>query len=538
MPRYVIDKNDFLKGIAISEETGGFWRDQNGIDVYRTPGLLRPGVTSGSVYSEASATALTSPITRMVFADDSASPNSGIAYIVALSTNHGVRIRINAADSETAAVVAFSGNNAAAKEGAAFYKLGSASSSRPALFYSLDTDIGMYDTSLDFTVNANWDDNFMSSVPANASSIVSTTFRTMYHHKRQDVLYWNSGSSGNQVDKFDANTGVNGTLTENALDLPAGWEIRDFAQLRDYLAILAITPNLTTVATDRAFIQPKSKIFYWDGVADTWNYETPVIEDRLMGLFNNENGLFAYGVGDGISYYQLELEQANRLFNWPGTGNTIDLSAGVRDGNDVANYRAVATRGRQSFILGKDGNDAYIFAIGNRFGLPFGIHKPYLLKTAAGTVDLGDIVAVSPTKIYASYHDDNGASADQYRVVRFSSGNSSSTASTADTVELDSYFGGFGRMKKLKSIRFDFDKLASGDQIDLYKEVDYAGSWTRIDGGGSTAATNRIAYADLGAISTAHYNGADKFRHLRLRWNFVAGNAKIRRIVIEFDYND
>ena len=532
MPQYVIDKKDFLKGLSLSEELGGFWRDMQGIDVYRTPGVLRPAVILGSVYSESSSPALTTPITQLI----PTNVDGSIQAVIALSNAHAVRIRLNAADSENVATtVVFSGANAADKLGAAIYRLGSASSNRPALFYSLDTDIGMYDFSLAFGTNGNWDDNFMSTIPASGAAIGSERFRAMYHHKRHNILYWNDG---NEVDKFDALTGVNGTLTQSALDLPVEWEIRDFAQLRDYLAILAVNPP--TGGSDDQFIQVNSKVFFWDGISDSWNYETPLIHDHIVRLLNTEGGLFGVGKGDGISYYQFELEQSRRIFNWLGTGSAIDITAGRRDGNDLASYGGITAAGNQILLLGKDGNNAHVLSLSNRFNLKqIVLNKLYYLKTAAGTIDLGDIVAVSPTKIYASIHDDNGAGADQYRVVRFSSGNSSETVARGDTVELSNYFERTpGRKKRINYIEFYTDELASADVLEIYKEIDYDATWTRLDGAGSAGAENSIRESDFSGENrtTLKFTRTDPFRFLRLRFDFTAGNIKVRRIVVDFDY--
>lgn len=536
MPQYVIDKRDFLKGLSQSEEIGGFFRDMRGINVHSQSGIgvLMNNSKEVGVYSEGSSTALTSPITQLIHYS-----SGGTQIVAGLSNNHAVRIRVNAVDGEDVSqVITFSGGNTNDKRGAAIYHFGTQSSSGVGLFYSDDTDIGAYDVSGTFTTEQKWNADFMSTVPAGATTVSSASFRAMYHHKRHDILYWNGGTNGNQVDKFDANTGVNGTLSKNALDLPTDWEIRDFGQLRDYLAILAITPK--SGGSDDAFIQFRSKIYFWDGISDSWQYETPLINDHLVGLINTEKGLFAIGKGDGISYYQIELEQASRVFNWPKSN--IDITAGRRDGNDLANYRAVTSTGNQLFFLGKDGNNAHVFSVGERFGVSSSkvLGKTFYLKTqtSTGVIDLGDLVAVTPTKFYASFHDDNGASADQYRIVRFSPGNANTKDARVDTVELDSYFGGFGRLKKLNWIRFDMEPLVSGDVLEIYKELDYAGSWTRLDGASSAGAENSIRESDFSGENrkTIKFTRAEQFRHLRLRFDWTGGSVKIRRIVIGFDY--
>ncbi len=101
---------------------------------------------------------------------------------------------------------------------------------------------------------------------------------------------------------------------------------------------------------------------------------------------------------------------------------------------------------------------------------------------------------------------------------------------------MDGYFGGHGRLKQLNWIRFDVEELATGDVLEVYKEIDYDGSWTRVDGTGSAAATNAIRYADLQSETTIGFTRSDMFRHMRLRFNWTGGAVKIRRIVVDFSY--
>src|SRR3990167_3473423 len=504
MAQFVIDKRDFLKGLSQSEEIGGFFRDMQGINIYSNSGIgvLMNNSKEVGVYSEGSATPLSSPVTQLI-----RSSFSGTQVVFALSSRHGIGLRMTGADTDTAPnIITFTGNNIGDKRGAAMYHLGTQSNSDIGLFYSFETDIGCYDITKTFTTQGQWNEDFMSTVPASASTVASVTFRAMYHHKRHDILYWNGGV--NKVDKFDANTGVNGTLTENCLDLPVNWEIRDFGQLKDFLAVLAVTPP--TGGSDDANVQYKSKIFFWDGTSDSWTYETPLIHDHILRLVNTEEGLFGVGKGDGISYYRFEVEQAARLFNWVGAGSVIDLTTGRRDGNDLANYGAIDSIGNQLLFLGKDGNDGHIFTAGNRFGLAPDrvLGKAFFVKssTGIGLLRMGDMVTVSPNKHYVSYwYDTDGSgtanAGDQFRIVRFSPGNANTQDGRADTVELDSYFGGVGRLKKLNYIRFDIDELASGDVLEIYKEIDYDNTWTRLDGTGSAGAENSIRESDFSGDS-------------------------------------
>ena len=541
MSQYVIDKRDFLKGLSQSEEIGGFFRDMQGINVHSKSGvgILMNNSSVSTVYSEASATALTSPITQII-GPIGLGGTSSIKSVIALSNNHAVRLQLSGADSETISIIEFAGGNSIDKTGAALYHFGSQSSSGIGLFYSSASDIGAYDTSGTFTTEQKWNVDFMTTVPANDGAPVlgSRKVRYMYHHRGHDILYFNGGTGQGNICKFDANIGVNGTFSEDVLDLPKDWEVRGFGQLRDYLAILAVNP--LTGSADDPFMQFRSKIFFWDGIKDSWTYETPEIADDLLRLKNTEDGLFAIGKGDGITYYQIEFEQAKRIFNWVGN---VDITSGRRnDDNDLAYYGAVESSGNELFILGKDGNDVHIFTAGDRFDLSSKktIRKTFFVhsQTNTGIVDLGDLLTISPTRIYASYHDDNGGSADQYRIVRFSPGNANTTDARTDTVELDSYFGGIGRLKKLNWIRFDIEPLKTGDVLEVYKELNYAGSWTRLDGTSPAGAENSIRESDFSGENrtTIKFTRGDQFRHMRLRFDWTGGSVKIRRIVVDWDY--
>lgn len=531
MPRYTLDKREFLKGIGLSEEIGGVWADQQGIDFYRKPGVLQAGFAKATVYDETEATALTSPITEMQFFGDSA-----IGAIIALSKNHGVLLRLSGNTSETESVIAFSGAGAADKRGSAMYKI---ASGNRALFYSLETDIGMYDVTLGFTTEANWDHDFMSTIPASAATVGVAQQRPMYHYRRSDKLYWGDGA--NKVDQFDANTGANGTLTKNALDLPGEWVIQDFGYLQNYLAILAVTP--TYLGSDISRMRLHSKVFFWDTFSDSWSYESPLIPDHLLRLANDGPGLFGVGKGEGLSLYQIGLEDANPLVNWtPPNENTITLDSGRRDGNDEAHDGAFIPLGGQFLALAKDGNDAHVISLGSKVrGMPFVLNKPLFAKAAAGTIDLGDIIAATNNRYYVAIHDDNGASADIYRIIRFSSADGSDTGSFVETVELDSYFGGDGREKTANYIEVQFEPLGATDLVDVDYEKNLSGTWTDI---AATAALSAFGGSSA-STTTPGTNGTNwvfdklsigNFKQLRLKFTLTAGSPKIRRIIVGFDY--
>jgi hypothetical protein len=505
-------------------QVGGFWADLKAVDPFRKAGVFRPGFGAATVIDKDTATpdATTSLIRYLV----KSKAVGGGRVFYGLSSTKAFRVVVGSSTTDAPISLAFA--SAQDIRGAAAYKI---ANGNDALFYAFDTDIGMYDQTLTFNEEASWDHNFMSTIPTGASTLSnSSTVHPLYHFKKTDILYI---GAENIIDQFDANVGANGTLTKNALDLPKGLQIVDISQLGDYLAILAVTKR-------DLYVKPTSHVFFWDTYSSSWTYDYE-IQDHVRKLVFDRGKLYAIGEGDGLNVYQLYLREAVLKESFTGT---IALDAQRRDGNDEGTGTMAAASNGLILIGALHDNNFHIFNYGHKkAGIPFSLGKMLYVRTAVGTIDIGDILFMKPDRIYLSWQDDNGAAADDYNLTRFSSLDGSQAGSYGDTVELDNYFGGSGRLKTLKKIRVEFDPLASGEYFSLYYTKDYGTSYRYIVD--NTAASTRISNNTASTIqvgSATSYEFLNSeiglFRQLNLRLFSESGDVKIRKVIIYWDYAD
>ena len=186
MAQYVLDKRSFIKGLSLSEELGGPFRDMQGVNVYSQSdvGVLMNANTVVTRYSESQLA--NSLFTHILMRSDA----SGI---IALSCSLAVGTSITGDNADSFGTLAggqFTGANLADKRGAAIYHLGTQSQSDIGVFYALETDIGVANLTRAETVL--WNADFMSTVPSGASVLGSMNVRHLYVHKKQDILYWNT----------------------------------------------------------------------------------------------------------------------------------------------------------------------------------------------------------------------------------------------------------------------------------------------------------------------------------------------------------
>jgi hypothetical protein len=299
------------------------------------------------------------------------------------------------------------------------------------------------------------------------------------------------------------------------------------------LAILAVTKR-------DLYVKPTSHVFFWDTYSSSWTYDYE-IQDHVRKLVFDRGKLYAIGEGDGLNVYQLYLREAVLKESFTGT---IALDAQRRDGNDEGTGTMAAASNGLILIGALHDNNFHIFNYGHKkAGIPFSLGKMLYVRTAVGTIDIGDILFMKPDRIYLSWQDDNGAAADDYNLTRFSSLDGSQAGSYGDTVELDNYFGGSGRLKTLKKIRVEFDPLASGEYFSLYYTKDYGTSYRYIVD--NTAASTRISNNTASTIqvgSATSYEFLNSeiglFRQLNLRLFSESGDVKIRKVIIYWDYAD
>ena len=127
-------------------------------------------------------------------------------------------------------ITAHGGHSTVVGSDLAFYDIGGTK----YVFYSwndsTDGDVGRLNLG-----GSTFDDDFMSTVPANAAAL--GTGPHILVPAENGFMYI---TSLNSIHKFDGTTGANGTLTASVIDLPLGWEIVDAISYRGFLWIGAV----------------------------------------------------------------------------------------------------------------------------------------------------------------------------------------------------------------------------------------------------------------------------------------------------------
>ena len=119
-----------------------------------------------------------------------------------------------------------------------------------------DWDVAQYTFATASTV---WDDDFMSTASASPLASPYLTGGKGYPHPMivgdDDILY--IGSS-NYVHAYDGATGANGTFYPAVLTLPAGFVVKSFAKIENYLIVFAYYNN-----TNSSYLG-QAKAYFWN----------------------------------------------------------------------------------------------------------------------------------------------------------------------------------------------------------------------------------------------------------------------------------
>lgn len=131
-------------------------------------------------------------------------------------------------------------------------------------FYSFndatDWDVGTFD------LNATFDDDFMSTVPASPLASPYLAGGAGYPHplmrNQLDVLLM---GDRNFVHQYDGQNGTNGTFSAAVLTIPAGYIITAFARYQQFTMIFAYRMSATVSSNN--YLLGESRCFLWDNLS-------------------------------------------------------------------------------------------------------------------------------------------------------------------------------------------------------------------------------------------------------------------------------
>ncbi len=164
----------------------------------------------------------------------------------------------------------------------------------PYAFYSFndatDADVGTYDLASTF------DDDWMSTVPTVGPNLLLD--KTNPHPMivgDDDCLYI---GDGRYLDKYDGQTGTNGTFTRSKLNLPLGSVITSYSKIENFLVVYAYKPSLTGTN----FYKSEVRAYFWDYVSEDPTYARPIQGNYVNGgfVYKGQPGCFIEGTDPSL----------------------------------------------------------------------------------------------------------------------------------------------------------------------------------------------------------------------------------------------
>jgi len=261
----------------------------------------------------------------------------------------------------------------------------------------------------------------------------------------------------------------------NYITLPAGYRVRCFGYYKEYLAIG--TQRGSTITA-----QDTGRIYFWDGIASTYNFYVDVPEGGINALLGSKGKLFVwagyqgnllvYSGGDSVEELKqvplIEDTKYIEIFPQAVTMWKTLIRFGVAGNADSVNVqRGVYTWGSQ--------NSRYEDSLSYDYVLSTG--------TLGSNAKIGLLMVVNK-KLLVGYQDNVSYGVDYIDA-------SNNPVSTGEVQQLLSDDGIIYHEKEALTIVANFEPLVSGESVDLKYKLDRADSWTYL--GAVTTADETIA---------------------------------------------
>ena len=286
-----------------------------------------------------------------------------------------------------------------------------------------------------------------------ASDLETADFHTYYQFLVSDKYHPMTQHLNNLVignERYLATLTGGGTYNPHELTFPSGHRVRALGFYREYLAIGTWQgTNITDFDSGR--------IFFWDGIADTYNFFIDVPEGGINALLGTPQGLYIWaGYSGDILLYQGG-DRAAKAKQVPKM--VLDKWMEVEPGG-VAMWRSLV-----HFNVAGDSDSTAIekgtYSWGQktqRSPLALGYDYPLSIGVRTGTdVDVGMLQA-SGQDLFIGWR--NGVA---YGVDKVSVGNSPFSTGRIDLLTTD--LGRISKDKQPLTLRTDFKKLVSGESI-------------------------------------------------------------------------
>ena len=287
-----------------------------GIDPYRYPGMLSPGVQPADVGE-------VSVVSSAIVAGVS---DGATAYLVGGTKNQiltlsGTPALTNPSPNTITAAAGHSDHTGITAEDVVVYSAMVSSTRAKRRFYSwydgTDGDIGM-------ETGGTYNDDYMTTVPSGfAASIVTGPIPMIVG--TDDILYF---GNGNNLGSFDGSVAADGVVVYNKLVLPKDFIITCLVNLPNYLVIFA-----STQTNANNTYRGDSVAFFWDKRSADPTFSYPIQTSYVTAAFNYGTSIGCFGTGISTSIGG----NNNKLFLFDGSKfnvvktfpNTCPIRGGV-----------------------------------------------------------------------------------------------------------------------------------------------------------------------------------------------------------------
>ena len=302
-------------------------------------------------------------------------------------------------------------------------------------------------------------------VTTDAGNLETADFHTYYQflvtdadfHPAIQMLNFLAIGNGRYLAKWDATT-----YTPHKLTFPSGYRVRCLGFWREYLAI-------GTWKGTNIYDYDEGRIFFWDGIADTYNFYIDVPEGGINALLGTRGLLYIWAgySGDMLIYSGGEAAQKVKRLPKVTTDKYVEIFPGA-----VSTWRSLIHFGvggnSDSTVIEKG---VYTWGSLNRnYAESFGYGYPLSVEARTGTDLKVGMVKASGQDLLIGWQ--AGAS---YGVDKVAVDNAPFATATYEALVAD--LGSVAEEKYPLILRTDFEPLVTGESITVKYKIDRESEW-------------------------------------------------------------
>ena len=320
-----------------------------------------------------------------------------------------------------------------------------------------------------------YDDDWGSTVPANATTLQKGVPHPIITSGRFFYV-----GNGYYVTSFDADTGADGTLIEQDLDLPHDEEISS----------LSLAGNTLYIASNNSGLSGSNKsigsIYKWDRNSSSWNDDSIHGLGKVGGTFVKDGVVFVFHQDIGSSAYKLGYVNGGQV------SDVTSFTGSLPEYYQITEYK--------NFIAWVSGE--YIHLWGSTHPK---IETLHFQPMDGGFTTVGGIAVPFGDLLVAS---------NQTTSYKLAKSSGYETNSYWKSLFFDSSGGTMGK-SLIDKVMVSFETLAAEARVDLTLNCDM----------GTSSSTKTISYDNDGAITQKIWSPNKEAKNFRLEFDWSEGNA-------------